>query len=251
MPIDDIIENMKLADFCFPLKSALVYFCDQIYFDIEKDISDENMSKMTSIIEMIAQDLDRFVEIQNRQKQNKAGGGNKSNKRQVANNDEQANDIDLDDIKVDINKNFLMLTSFGSFPILYLTEKYVYEVVYPSLTQFFNLNLPIKPTYRPFYKKFISQIQKATNFIVKEDHKKIARDLYKIIKKITQLKDLGCSSSFSRPLWPRCQQLQLDPSQFCFLFLCICHRQLCIHYTQRLQFSQLRLFLFRSVFFYY
>lgn len=43
LPIDDILENMKLGDFCFPLKSALVYFTDSVYFDIEKDVSEENI----------------------------------------------------------------------------------------------------------------------------------------------------------------------------------------------------------------
>lgn len=63
LPIDDIIENLKLADFCFPLKSALVFFIDSIYFDIEKDISDENIAKMTNIIVIIAGDLEKFIEI--------------------------------------------------------------------------------------------------------------------------------------------------------------------------------------------
>lgn len=64
MPIDDIIKNMELADFCFPLKNALVYFMDSIYFDIEKDVSDENIKKMYDFMHIIIVDLDRFVEIQ-------------------------------------------------------------------------------------------------------------------------------------------------------------------------------------------
>ena len=46
LPIQDILENLKLADFCYPLKSALVYFMDSIYFDIEKDVSEDNIAKM-------------------------------------------------------------------------------------------------------------------------------------------------------------------------------------------------------------
>ena len=57
-----------MADFCFPLKSALVYFMDSIYFDIEKDVSDENIQKMYAFMEIIASDLERFVEIQTRVK---------------------------------------------------------------------------------------------------------------------------------------------------------------------------------------
>jgi hypothetical protein len=54
---------MKLADFCFPLKSALTYFMDSIYFDIEKDVSDENIQKMFFFLEIISEDLERFIEI--------------------------------------------------------------------------------------------------------------------------------------------------------------------------------------------
>ena len=43
MSLFDLIENLKMADFCYPLKSSLVYFMDSIYFDIEKDVSDENV----------------------------------------------------------------------------------------------------------------------------------------------------------------------------------------------------------------
>lgn len=43
LPIDDILENMKLADFCFPMKEALVNFMHSIYFDIEKEVSEENI----------------------------------------------------------------------------------------------------------------------------------------------------------------------------------------------------------------
>jgi hypothetical protein len=64
--IEDITENLRLADFCFPLKSSLVQFCDAIYFDIEKDVSDENIFKMTNIILIISTDLERYIEIQNR-----------------------------------------------------------------------------------------------------------------------------------------------------------------------------------------
>jgi hypothetical protein len=48
--------------------------------------------------------------------------------------EENKGEEDLDGIKVDINKNFTMLTSFGSFPILYLIERYVFESLYSALT---------------------------------------------------------------------------------------------------------------------
>ena len=59
----DILENMKLADFCYPLKSALVYYMDAVYFDIEKDISDENIKRFFNFINIISVDLERFLDI--------------------------------------------------------------------------------------------------------------------------------------------------------------------------------------------
>ena len=69
LPIDDILANMKLADFCYPLKSAIVYFMDSIYFDIEKDVSDENINKMFDFIQEISKDMKNFNEIQMRMKE--------------------------------------------------------------------------------------------------------------------------------------------------------------------------------------
>ena len=85
----------------------------------------------------------------------------------VAQVEEQPVD-DLDGIYVDINKNFTMLTSFGSFPVLYLIERYTFEKVFSCLTQFFSLKLPIKLEYRNFFKKLLQLIQKATSFATKD-----------------------------------------------------------------------------------
>jgi hypothetical protein len=98
--------------------------------------------------------------------------------------DEQNGEEDLDEIKVDINKNFTIMTSFGSFSICYLIERYIFENLFLALTHFFHLNLPIKPDQQPFYGKFLQLILKATNFVVKENHKDCARELFKKIKQI-------------------------------------------------------------------
>lgn len=140
---------MKLADFCFPLKSALTKFMNNIYFEIEKDVSDENIAKMFKFLEIVSDDLSRFVEIQMRMKSSK-GSNNKVNKKGNAPAEEQEED-DLDGIHVDINKNFTMLTSFGSFPVLYLIEKYIYENVFVALKSYFNLRLAIKQDQEVFF----------------------------------------------------------------------------------------------------
>lgn len=66
LEIDDLIENLRMADFCYPLKSSLVYFMDTIYFDIEKEVTDENIAKMNMVIEIIYEDLEKFIRIEQR-----------------------------------------------------------------------------------------------------------------------------------------------------------------------------------------
>ena len=78
------------------------------------------------------------------------------NKRQALENNQE--EEDLDGIHVDINKNFTMLTSFGSFPILYLIERYIFEMVYQALIHYFELRLPIKPEQTDFFRKFLTLI---------------------------------------------------------------------------------------------
>lgn len=71
---------------------------------------------------------------------------------------EEQEEDDLDGIHVDINKNFTMLTSFGSFPVLYLIEKYIYENVFVALKSYFNLRLSIKPEQEVFFQTFVQLI---------------------------------------------------------------------------------------------
>lgn len=68
LSIDDLIENLKMADFCYPLKSSLIYFMDSIYFEVEKDVTDENVEKMKTVIQIIHADIEKFIEIQQRVK---------------------------------------------------------------------------------------------------------------------------------------------------------------------------------------
>jgi len=148
LPIDDLISNLEIADFCYPLKSSLIYFMDRIYFDIEKDITDDNIVKMFKVVQMINDDLEKFFEIEMRVRA--AGKGTTPVKRNnaVENDDDQ----DPNEIKVDINNNFNMLTAFGSFPIVELMEHYVFDVCYPAIKNFFICNLPIKGDQDNFYK---------------------------------------------------------------------------------------------------
>jgi hypothetical protein len=72
---------------------------------------------------------------------------------------------------VDINKNFNLLGAFGSVPIVVVMEQYIYEVVFPALSNFFELRLPIKgPKEREFYNKLLEVIMKSVSFCKKPIH---------------------------------------------------------------------------------
>ena len=40
-PMKDLIANMEMADFCYPLKTSILLFLEQIYLDTEKDIGED------------------------------------------------------------------------------------------------------------------------------------------------------------------------------------------------------------------
>jgi hypothetical protein len=63
MSLDDCIRNLEIADFCFPYKIALIYFIDNIYFDIEKEVSDDNINKIKKVISIISDDLEAFIAL--------------------------------------------------------------------------------------------------------------------------------------------------------------------------------------------
>jgi len=62
--MDDVIVNLKIADFCYPLKQALVFFMESIYFDIEKEVSEDNIERIKQFVNILSNDLERFVEIE-------------------------------------------------------------------------------------------------------------------------------------------------------------------------------------------
>ena len=74
------------------------------------------------------------------------------------------------DIRVDINKNFNMVTAFGSFPISEHMDEYVFKAAFPSLTHYFFLRFPIKKEDQEKYQKLINAIQRATTFAKKDWH---------------------------------------------------------------------------------
>ncbi len=64
---------MKLADFCYPLKSSLMFFLQNVYFDVEKDIGEDFTKCVWQVLDIVIDDLIKFTEVMQRQK--RAAGG--------------------------------------------------------------------------------------------------------------------------------------------------------------------------------
>ena len=56
---------------------------DSIYFDVEKDVTDENITKMFIVFKIILDDIEKFLEIQQRVKTQNKGGPTGAAKRVV------------------------------------------------------------------------------------------------------------------------------------------------------------------------
>ena len=112
---------MTMAEFCYPYKTSLLYFIDAIYFDIEKEVSDENVIKIKQVVEIIKEDMISFIEIQQRVTAQKGGTGQT---RRAVNEGGQSPDVK--DVKVDINMNFNLATAFGSQSLATHMEEYVF-----------------------------------------------------------------------------------------------------------------------------
>ena len=67
-PMEDLIKNMQLAEFCYPLKSAILMFLQNIYLDIEKEIGEDFIKLIWELVEHLIEDLKMFNEVMTRQK---------------------------------------------------------------------------------------------------------------------------------------------------------------------------------------
>lgn len=64
---------MDLADFCYPLKSSILLFLEQIYLDTEKEIGEDFTNFVWSLITRLEKDLLKFVEVMQKQKRQTGG----------------------------------------------------------------------------------------------------------------------------------------------------------------------------------
>lgn len=79
---------MKLVDFCYPMKYSLMNFMKNIYFEIEKEISEEFSMNVWQVIQIVVDDLKKFVEIMQRQKRAAGGGAAKPARKLIQPGDE-------------------------------------------------------------------------------------------------------------------------------------------------------------------
>jgi hypothetical protein len=63
-PLEDGIQNLQIADFCYPYKTSVLYFIDSIYLDIEKETSDENVVRIKNVIDIVREDLEKYIQVQ-------------------------------------------------------------------------------------------------------------------------------------------------------------------------------------------
>lgn len=66
---------MQIADFCYPLKSALMFFLQNVYFDVEKEITEDFTKQVWQILEIVVEDMLKFTEVMQRSKRAAGGGG--------------------------------------------------------------------------------------------------------------------------------------------------------------------------------
>lgn len=187
--IQDVITNMQIADFCYPFKSALLFFLQHVYFDIEKEVTEDFTKVVWQVLDIICEDMLKFTEVMQRSKRAAAGGGGGPSRGAPAAADlsqEAPQDFDntftaLNNLKVDPNKNFIFNTAFGKFPVSELMLKYVFEFVFPSLEAFLNLRLHMQE----YESKLVSKLLKLLFLSVPYKSKPIHdRNIVKFVKTI-------------------------------------------------------------------
>jgi hypothetical protein len=54
---------MKISDFCYPFKSALIFFLQNVYFDIEKEVTEDFTKVVWQVLEIVVEDMLKFTEV--------------------------------------------------------------------------------------------------------------------------------------------------------------------------------------------
>ena len=61
--MEDLIFNMRKADFCYPLKSALLLYLEHVYLDVEKEVGEDFLNQVWQLLLQLQIDMEKFVEV--------------------------------------------------------------------------------------------------------------------------------------------------------------------------------------------
>jgi len=70
----------------------------------------------------------------------------------------------LDNLTVDVNKNFEFITAFGKFKVSELMLKYVFEDIVPAMRLFLNLRISMKENDKKLVRKLLKLIFLSASF---------------------------------------------------------------------------------------
>jgi len=171
---------MILSQFCYPMKDALLNFLLDIYLDTEKSISEDYHSLLWEVIECIYDDLKKFIEIKinwQRRQMDK--------KRTVMNGG-------LDPSGgVDLTRQFNVRDCFGSKPMSDIFENYIFCMVIPTMTKFFEMRVKMNEKYTGITRNIIRLIvEVAKHAGTNHLYVRSINNIYKTFWKVPQLKEL-------------------------------------------------------------
>lgn len=66
---------MQISDFCYPFKFALMFFLQHVYFDIEKEVTEDFTKVVWQVLEIVVEDMLKFTEVMQRSKRAAGGAG--------------------------------------------------------------------------------------------------------------------------------------------------------------------------------
>jgi len=181
--IRDIVENLKISQFSYTMKEACLDFLLQIYLDTEKDISEDYHLSLWEVIEIMYEDLKKFIEIKISQSK-KMGQSGPAKKTLMNGGFDVAGGVD-------ISRNFYVRDCFGSQPIVKILENYIFISVIPNLNKFFELRLRMNEKQNNLVRNSIRLIAEAAKHAINNNNYiRNVNTIYKTFWKIPMLKEL-------------------------------------------------------------
>ena len=97
----------------------------------------------------------------------------------------------LNNLTVDVNKNFEFITAFGKFKVSELMLTYVFEDILPAMRIFLNIRLSMKEYEKKLVRKLLKLIFLSIAYKTKPIHDKNTQLFFRTIRTIPQLQELG------------------------------------------------------------